>query len=605
MNVPTNNSITAVDFPIHDYIPAVFMKITGMNSPWIFRLYILLYGFIGLYFLYKLAFILTNNHIKSIFILVFAATSPVFVYYQGGFLPTIPSLANTIIGIYFYMKFRKQFNRNDFILSIVFHTLAALSRTTFVIPLVAVFCFELLRVIQRKEKLKDKIIPVALSVLIIASYRLYNNYLTETYGSIFLSKLAPAATFEEAKEMIKIAYKNWSIQYFSIIHYLLLMTSLILAMYFILWKKKKPSYEIGQFWLFLIIIFIGYFVFAILMLKQFPSHDYYFLDTFFLPIIFLLIAIISYIPKLNFKYSNIVGYIFIILVSFPLVINALHTQKLKRITGIWDRTNTTINNFKDSGAFLDSIKIKPDAKILVIDAYAPNIPFILMNRKGYFVLTTSKVNIHEALKWNYDYVVVQDEFFISDIYSNYPEIVSKIKKIADNGKISICEKIESKRNQSLLGFLDLENKTPVFERNINFDTTIDEIWQNTQFSNKLYHSPNNAGYLSSDKEYGLSYKTKNLKEITQKNRVLLLSAYFYNDKLNDCEIVVSINSKGQNIYYKSYNLKEILKQVETWEKVELLFNLPCVVDDNYEFALYIWNPRKSNIYFDDFEFKIY
>jgi hypothetical protein len=72
--VPMKESITAVDFPIHDYIPAVIMKITGNNSPWIFRLYILLYSFLGLFYLYKLTYLLTNSFYKSIFVLIFTAT---------------------------------------------------------------------------------------------------------------------------------------------------------------------------------------------------------------------------------------------------------------------------------------------------------------------------------------------------------------------------------------------------------------------------------------------------------------------------------------------------------------------------------------------------
>ena len=42
--VPSGETITAVDFPIHDYIPALLMKLTGNTSPWLFRIYILLYS---------------------------------------------------------------------------------------------------------------------------------------------------------------------------------------------------------------------------------------------------------------------------------------------------------------------------------------------------------------------------------------------------------------------------------------------------------------------------------------------------------------------------------------------------------------------------------
>ncbi|HSH67032.1 MAG TPA: glycosyltransferase family 39 protein, partial [Bacteroidia bacterium] len=102
---PSNSSITAVDFPIHEYIIAIFMKLFGSTAVWIFRVYTLIYSFVGLFFLYKLAYLVTKNYYKAVFLIVFAATSPVFVYYQSGFLPTIPSFANVVIGIYLYCKY--------------------------------------------------------------------------------------------------------------------------------------------------------------------------------------------------------------------------------------------------------------------------------------------------------------------------------------------------------------------------------------------------------------------------------------------------------------------------------------------------------------------
>ena len=98
------DKIVSVDFPIHDYIPAIIMSLTKNQSFWIFRLYILIYSFFGLFFLFRLSREITNSNIKAGLITFIAATSPIFVYYQAGFLPTIPSLANAMIGLYFYYK---------------------------------------------------------------------------------------------------------------------------------------------------------------------------------------------------------------------------------------------------------------------------------------------------------------------------------------------------------------------------------------------------------------------------------------------------------------------------------------------------------------------
>ena len=52
---PSNSTITAVDFPIHEYMVAIIMTIVNSTAPLVFRLYTLLYSFVGLFFLYKLS----------------------------------------------------------------------------------------------------------------------------------------------------------------------------------------------------------------------------------------------------------------------------------------------------------------------------------------------------------------------------------------------------------------------------------------------------------------------------------------------------------------------------------------------------------------------
>ena len=602
---PSHESITAVDFPIHDFIPAVFMKISGDNSPWIFRLYILLYSFLGLYFLFKLSHLLTGSFNKSIFITVFAATSPVFVYYQNGFLPTIPSLANTIIGIYFYTKYILNKNNNHFNICIAFITLAALSRTTFIIFLLAIYGLEIIRIIRGQTQIKQKIIPVLISLASIIVIYFYNKYLREKYGSIFLNFLLPVTSIHDAIEIIKIVKHNWLTQYFSTIHYVVLFVLVITSIIIIIAKKIKIKKEILTLLFLMFIFFCGCVCFALLMLHQFPEHDYYFLDTFYLPVILLLVIVVSIIPSINTKRSNLIFLLIILLISVPMIINAAYSQKDRRITGEWDRTMATINNFKNSKVYLDSIHIPTDSKMLVIDAYAPNIPFILMGRKGYFVLSTTKENISKALLWNYDYIVFQNEFFLSDIYSQYPEIISKIKKIDDNGKISICKSDDSSVNKTLYEFIGINDKSPVFQSTMTYDTSATDSWQNTNSTTTISFSGNKSGMLTKNEEYGITYKTKELPSITNKSRILLFSSNFFYETLNDCKIVVSISENGQNTYYKTYNLNDIIQHQKKWEKVDLLFQLPQVKSNDYEFSLFIWNTGKNDLFIDDFGFKIF
>lgn len=602
--VPSETTITAVDFPIHDYIPALLMKISGNTSPFLFRLYVLLYSFIGLFFLFRLSFAITKDYLKSVFVVLFAATSPVFVYYQGGFLPTIPSLSNAIVGIYFYHRLIYENKNKYFGLSIFFLTLAALSRTTFAIPIIAVLGVEFIRILRRETKFVSKLLPVGISILTILSYLYYNGYLREKYGSIFLNHILPANSIEQVKEILKYVYESWFFQYFSKPHYIVLITVFVVSAYFIATKKsqiQKAKIYIG---ILSIAYLIGCSIFSFLMLRQFPAHDYYFIDTFFLPIILFFILIFSLFPVIEKHNHKIISIVILTVFSVILIMQPIKSQQKRRETGYWDRTEITINNYRNSSDFLDSLNVPKESKILVIDAVAPNIPFILMQRKGYAVMNTNQENIEEALKWDYDFIVVQNEYFISEIYTPYPNILSKLEKIADNGKISVCRYSENKQ-QSLLEFIGITNEESVFETSVNFEGAPDSLWQNFSPTADFSYEGDYSGHLTKDIVYGLTYKTKKLSELETGSRTLLFSSYFLRDTNVNSEIVVSINSNGKNIYYKSTNLKDLIKTEGEWENVSLMFQLPMIESDDYEFAIFIWNTGKSELYYDDFSFSLY
>jgi hypothetical protein len=602
--VPSETTITAVDFPVHDYIPAILMKISGNKSPFVFRLYILLYSFIGLFFLFKLSYSITEDYLKSVFVVVFTATSPVFVYYQGGFLPTIPSLSNAIIGIYFYHRFMKGNTNKDFWLSVFFLTLATLSRTTFAIPIIAVLGVEFIRLIRKETDLVSKLIPVSVSILSILSYLFYNSYLREEYGSIFLNHILPPSSFEQTKEIIKYVYDNWFFQYFTRPHYLILLTIIILAAYFFIFKKIQIQKTKIYFGVLIIAYLFGCIIFAMLMLRQFYAHDYYFIDTFFLPIILFLMLAISLFPDMGKRKYKTIAVVSIVVFSAILLLQIIKSQEKRRETGYWDRTGITINNYRNSSVFLDSMGVPKSSKILVLDAVAPNIPFILMQRKGYAVMNTNQENIEEALKWDYDYIVVQNEYFIPQIYTPFPGILLKLNKIADNGRISICT-LSKNNKQSLLDFMRLNSRESVFEKYVTFDNIPDSLWQNFNPIDDFGYNSVNSGHLTSDIVYGLTYKTKSLPELKTSVRTLLFSSYFLKDTTINCEIVVSINANKQNIYYKSTNLKDLIKHNGKWENVSLIFQLPMIQSNDYEFAIFIWNTGKSELYYDNFGFSIY
>ena len=235
---PSATTITSADFPIHEYTVALLMKLFGTTSPWVFRLWTLLWAVIGLLFVYRIAFLVTKKFTKSLFVTFVALCSPVFVYYSNGFLPSIPALSMGIIGLWFYLRYCEDKKRRHFHLGIAFLTIAMLMRTTFAIELIAVLCFELLRVIRKESTLPDKLPSILISAALFLAYFLWNRHLRNLHGTIFLNQLVPPDDWQDFKELVADTYHKWTFHYFQRLQYLALAALAIAAMVITIIRKR-------------------------------------------------------------------------------------------------------------------------------------------------------------------------------------------------------------------------------------------------------------------------------------------------------------------------------------------------------------------------------
>jgi hypothetical protein len=471
--------------------------------------------------------------------------------------------------------------------------------------LVAVLGVEFIRILQKKSTIKHKILPVILSLGSILGYIWYNGVLRGHYGSIFLNMLLPAESWEEAKSVFVQAYDKWFTHYFSLWHYGLLLVGILLLIISFR-DRNKTEKQFIPFTLLVFAFFCGSILFLIVMLKQFAMHDYYFLDTFFVPVLLLLIILLRRIPDLRLSYSKWVYSLSLILKGVPLVLNADEMQQIRRETGSWDTLSKMVNNFKGSDVFLDSLHISRDAKILVIESTAPNIPFILMKRKGYANMYVNKDVIKEMLKWDFDYIVVQDNLFAEADCLKDPDILFRLKKIADNGKIAVCILLETPKEQTVNEFMERASKNRVIEKTINFDFPWNGDWKNVYPSTEIKaFSGNTCDKIASNFEFGLTYSANGLPFLKDAGTKLVFTGYFYSDSLNNCNIVVNMNVHGKSQYYQAYDISEQVKKKNTWEKVSFTCSLPQIDTDENELSVYIWNHGRNTLFVDDFGFQLF
>ncbi len=219
-------------------------------------------------------------------------------------------------------------------------------------------------------------------------------------------------------------------------------------------------------------------------------------------------------------------------------------------------------------------------------------------------METCPENLKEALEWDYDYIVMQNAYFVSEIYTPYPEILSKMEKVSDNGKITVCKRAENKQ-QGIADFFGMNEDNVLFERHIDFESPSDDHWGSLQTTDRYAFSGRFSGVLTSDYEYSPGYKTNQLPDLQSGSHSLLFSSRFLRESEIKSHVVVSIEADGRNVFCHSFALQDRLKREGEWTQVVEWMRLPQIHSDDYEFVLYFWNKGKWELYYDDFGFCIY
>jgi hypothetical protein len=598
---PSYSTITAVEFPIHDYVPGVFMKAFGTNEPWVFHAYVLIYSIIGFFFLYLLAEKICGSKIKAALVVIFAMTSPIYTFYQGGFLPTIPSIANTIIAIYCYALYFEGGRKKWFRWALFFFTFAALARFTFVIPYLAVLGFELIRIFQKKAKFWPNILGVGLSALIIAAAQYYNSTLRAKYGSDFLSELLPADSTAEMKTILEHMWEVMVLAYLSMKHYFLLFLLIVLVLISFLIKERNAYKVFNAWWIISLFWFIGVCLFWFAMAKQFFAHDYYFLDTFYLPIVFFVALCLAVLPKPQWYFGETVMALFVIYFGIISFRETSEFQKQRRLFVANDHFTGSVMNFEGSDEFLTKSGVAREDTILVIHAYGPNIPFIRMNRVGLAVVGHEPDDIDRGLSWKWDYVVFQKPYFMDEVHAIYPDILKKVESIAVNENLILCKRKTDTIPQSFMEFMGVKKSYKTIR--IDFEKKND-AQPGILYEKDPANEKNQLGVIQENEVYGFAQDfTKDIGP-DLKGRVLKVKGKFLRKNENQVSLIVAYSKGNELTYYQTIELNPLTRANE-WSEKEFVIFLPKRSSADEKLSFYFHNAHKNVMLLDDLEFTFY
>lgn len=445
----STNTVTAADFPIHGYIVALLMGLFDDTSAQVYRIWTLICSLLGMWFLYLLGRRVTGSGLKAVAIVAFAMMSPLYALYFTGCLPSVPSLALTMAGLWAYVKYWQEGRRMLWNLAITLLTLGAMTRTSQAIVPVAVCGYEMLRVIRRETTLPNKLPAVLLSGAAIGGYLLWNAHLRAEYGSLFLPHLMPLQGWGDLTSI----WKNYHYVYFSLPQLILMGALVAGACAALMANRRSTKSNDGRqlpLWLLLAIWLFGEGLFFIAMGGQFPMHEYYFLDSFYLPVVFGVMLTVKHIPlprKTGWRIATLAA---LLAAAWPIYRAADNT--LEERTKGYDLAYLCYLNYLGSDQWLDEIGISRDARILSVASYPQNLPFILMGRKGYtaqwisddFDMTSM---LTSALTFPFDYVVTE-EWYLRNRFDQYRVVYERLIPVAKHGSLWLCTAADTVVNSS-------------------------------------------------------------------------------------------------------------------------------------------------------------
>lgn len=390
------------EFPIQYYITAKIWKLTGVN-PLVLRLIDLIILFIGLFYLYKLAYEILKDHFWSILVSLLMFSSPLLGYYGFNFIPNIPALGLALMAAYYYYKYSTSSKVTFLAISTILFLLGALLKISSLFTFLAInalFFFKNIR--HRKQNPKALLLQlvsiITLFIGVFAWYAFAKDYNSKNLDGLFRQDTIPIwnLSSEHIQKILDTVYTN------TIIYVLNPSALLALAGLFItsalFWRRTNTTLlSITS------ILFLGISMFILLFFEGMDAHEYFLIDiTVIIPAIaitFLTTVRGISLRLFNSKAFKLFAFILLLLsLNYNVVMTRAHynphdkmvTQNIplpNRVQEYWDYVywDWEVHRGKFEGIvpYLRGLGIKFDDKVISIPDESPNITLTMLQQKGF------------------------------------------------------------------------------------------------------------------------------------------------------------------------------------------------------------------------------
>ena len=265
----------------------------------------------------------------------------------------------------------------------------------------------------------------------------------QEYGSLFLASLLPVKNMEEVHIVMQNVHDRWRFHYFQRMQHWLYVAVVIGALVTLIVRRKSLHSEDKRLslWWFVAIWVFGEILFVIAMSRQFCDHDYYFLDSMYLPVVMSFAGLLCILPNPSRRWGRITVLAAVLALVGFMTKEACNMQKVRRLEGV--ETLETAIRYKTANRMLEETGYgSKDLRFLALFSYPQNLPFVMMDREGYSVMKNKPAVVAHALTFDYDYILVEDEVY-RRLFEEADYILPRLQRLAGDGKISVCTLADS------------------------------------------------------------------------------------------------------------------------------------------------------------------
>jgi len=406
-NLKNIDGRAACEFPIIYYLTALLYVVVGQKI-FLLKLMHIIIAYTGVYYVFKLSYLLLKDYFYAFLVGVFLFTSTVFNYYSFNYLPDIAALGFSFIAWYLVFKYQENLKNRTLFTAVLFFSLASLIKVTYAINPIAAILYYLYLYFSEGKSIKHQIRNIMLYfivgfglVLLWNGYMLYYNKL---YGGLsFNTKALPiwGLSADSIHSVWNHIVNDVYVDYFAPFLYYLISVLILFQAFF----YKKMNKELLVLTL---ILFFGIAAYFILFYAQFKDHDYYFLA--FAPlVIFILINSLIVLKKTPKKKHWDIIIKITLLILFVAGINDSKARLAYRHWAVVDDYSKTGLTIRDNIEEINKLKITADAKFIVAPDLCQNGGLFFLNRAGWNITEEENIltnQIKQYKKMGADYLLL-------------------------------------------------------------------------------------------------------------------------------------------------------------------------------------------------------